>query len=192
MSQPENDWQDLQQAWQSYQPDMKLIKKKINWVTWRMIFVLTIEVIFVAGYFGFLVYSANYKQNSLSVDVWNYFIGLFAVVGLFIDFKLRLPLMRLQGDTTKDILNLYLQRTHMGISLGLWCKYFSWLLLVSFNLWVMMSYLYFPEQVRLYRAEFILFGNVFISGSVLASYWYQHKKHKEYLKLKDLWQDYLG
>lgn len=192
MNESADDWRDLQNEWQAYQPDVKKIQKKINWVTWRMIFLLFTEVILVLAYLGYLYHSANSQQNSSSVDIWNYFIGILAVVGLYLDFKLRLPVFRQQGSSTKDILGLYLMRTNMGISLGQWSKLFSWLLLMSFNLWVTINYLYFPEEPRISSIGFILFGNIWIGGFLLICYWYKNKKQMEYEKLKKLWQDYLN
>lgn len=192
INKPVDDWQDLQNEWQAYLPDVKKIQKKINWVTWRMTFLLVAEVIFVIAYLFYLYHLANEQQNSSSFNIWSYFIGILAVIGLYLDFKLRLPVFRQQGDSTKEILGLYLKRTEMGISLGQWSKLFSWILLISFNLWVMINYFYFPEEVRLSSVSFILFGNTWIGCFLLVCYWYKKKKEAEHEKLKLLWQDYLN
>ena len=183
-NEPINDWQDLQNEWQSYQPDVKKIQRKINWVTWRMVILLVLEVLLVTAYVVFVYYSVNYLETSSTVNLWNFFVGILAVFGLYLDFKLRLPVFRQQGSSTKDILGLYLKRTHMGISLGQWSKIFSWILLISFNAWIVINYLYFPEETRLSSLGFIVFGNIWISGFLLVCYWYKNKKQKEYQKLK--------
>jgi hypothetical protein len=191
MSDPLNDWETLQTEWQAYQPDIQQIKKKVSWVTWRMGAVLLIDVVILLAYIPFLIYFVASDESGWIVDGWHYFIGLLLVYGVYLDFKIRLPIFRSQGDSTKAVLELYLKRTEAGIAIGRIGKNFSWVLLVAFSLWWLANFFLFPENEKIARWQFGLFGIVWISAFVIMCRWYQQRKEKEFIKLKALWRDYL-
>lgn len=191
MKDPLNDWQELQSDWQSFEPDIQKIKKKVNWVTWRMTAVLVIDVLAIIAYIPFVYYLYISNKSHWVINSWHYLLGVLLIYGVYLDFKIRIPIFKLQGETTKDILELYLKRTKAGVSIGRLGKNFSWVLLVSFVIWVGASNLVVPDVEKLSDWRFVAFGTIYIGVFILLCGWYQNKKHKEYLKLKKLWQEYL-
>ncbi len=191
MSEPNDNWEALQSQWQSYQPDMQKIKKKINWVTWRMGAILLVDVLFVLAYFPFLYYRLVENQEDWLLNSWDLLIGCLVVYGVYIDFKIRLPIFRAQGESTRDVLALYFNRVKAGVELGRFCKNFSFMLLAAFLLLVGVNQVYPSANPRISEPGFIVFGILWISGFVVLSIWYQKKKQKEHDNLKKLWQEYL-
>ncbi|MBV1910738.1 MAG: hypothetical protein KUG78_15655 [Kangiellaceae bacterium] len=187
----QDDWEQLQNDWQSFQPDIVKIKRRIEWVTWRMSFILFIDLVFLFGYVPFLIYFVLPESTSLAEKIWH--IGMFPVFvyGVYWDFKLRLPLFRIDQESTQGILGSYLARVKAGITLGDIGFKFSLALVVLFLLWVGSSYYFELGEEKLQRPTFILFGVTFISSMAGIMYWYRVKKQKEYSKLKELWKEFL-
>ena len=113
-----DDWQELQNDWQNYQPDIKKIKRRIAWVTWRMIAILVIDLIILFTYLPFVIFFILPENHSLAVKIWH--VGMLPVLlyAVYWDFKLRLPLMKLENESTKVILAFYLKRVSAGVKLG--------------------------------------------------------------------------
>ena len=191
MSDPLKDWESLQSEWQAYEPDIQQIKKKISWVTWRMAAILVIDVVVVVSYFPFLFIVLDNPENNWLVNSWHYLLGLLLIYGVYLDFKIRLPILRSQGDSAKEVLELYLKRTEAGIAIGRIGKNFSWFLLAAFVLWWLANFLFMPENHKVTRWQFGLFGVVWISAFVFICRWYELKKRKEFKKLSELWREYL-
>ena len=191
MNDPLKDWEDLQSEWQSYQPDVQKIKKKINWVTWRMGLILVFDVVALVGYVPFLIYVVKIEQNSWLINSWHIMLGLLLIYGVYLDFKIRLPILRSQGESTKEVLELYLKRTEAGVTVGRLGKKFSWVLLIAFVLWFAANWIWTPDNPKATSWEFGLFGTVWISVFVFISHWYEGKKQKEFDKLNKLWKDYI-
>ena len=191
MNDPLKDWDKLQAEWQTYQPDVQQIKKKINWVTLRMIAVLFLDLVVLLGYFPFLFYFIDIETFSWVENSWHVFIGILLVYGVYLDFKIRLPLIRMEGESTKDVLALYLKRTRAGIVIGRYGRYFSWLLLAGFIIWFAANLLLVEQPAKEFKWQFAVFGVVWITGSALICRWYENKKKKEYDKLKALWREYV-
>ena len=118
-------------------------------------------------------------------------MGIVTIYGVYLDFKLRIPIFRLQSESTKDVLKLYLNRTKVGIQLGVICKFFLYGLLVSFWIWVAAIQYFFPEEPKYSEWQFIVFGSVWISLFIPVAVWYQRKKQREYDELSELWKEYL-
>jgi len=191
MSDPLKDWEEMQSEWQSYQPDVQKIKKTINWVTWRMGAILAFDVIAILLYIPFLIFFVSVDENSLVENSWHYLLGLLLIYGVYLDFKIRLPIFRAQGESTKDVLELYLKRTQAGVTIGRIGKNFSWVLLVAFVLWYLANLLLPSGNPKIADWEFGLFGVVWIAVFVVLCRWYENKKQKEFEKLNKLWQDYI-
>ena len=186
-----DDWEQLQNDWQSFQPDIVKIKKRIAWVTWRMIFILILDIVVLISYFPFLIYYVLPESNSLAEKIWHLGIFPFFLYGVYWDFKLRLPLFKLDNETTKGILNCYLNRVKAGIALGDIGYKFSLALVGLFIVWVASSFCFDLGEEKLQRPSFILFGVSFISLFAAIMYWYKVKKDKEYQKLQQLWKEFL-
>jgi len=192
---PENqsidEWQQLQSDWQSYQPDMVKIKKRIEWVTWRMVAILAIDVLMVISYIPFLVYLTLYEDRSLAKIIWSYTMTPVLFYGIYWDFKLRLPLFKLESGSTKDILNFYLKRIAAGVSLGDLGYKFSLFILAMFIIWVSANFYFDLGEEKIQKVSFILFAISMISSSAGIMYWYKNKKSKELIRLQKLWKDFL-
>jgi hypothetical protein len=184
-------WQKLQSDWQSYQPDVKKIKQKISWVTWRMIALLTLDVIALIVYTVFLYLEIYQKNENWLVAIWFYLMGIAVLYGVYIDFKLRIPVFRLQGNSSQDVLNLYLKRTQVGVRLGQICQYVFAALLICFWLWRYLILEYLPEDNIYNRKDITLSVSLWIVFCIVACYWYKNKKAKELQHLRQLWQGFV-
>ncbi|WP_196141086.1 hypothetical protein [Aliikangiella sp. G2MR2-5] len=191
MSQSQNDWEKLQSEWQAYEPDFNKIKRKISWVTWRMYLILVIDVFIFLAYFPFLYYEISKPTSTWVTSFWYYFMGVLLVYGVYLDFKIRLPILRNQGNSAKEVLELYLKRTQAGVTLGKWGQIFCAIMLLFFWLWVGGNAFLDAGSEKLARPGFIAFGTIWILMFTGIFYWYYRKKSKEYLKLKILWREYL-
>lgn len=193
MNEPLNDWDKLQSQWQSFEPDIKKIKKKMSWVTWRMGFILFMDIIVVVTYIPFLLMITDDPNRNFLLNSYHYLLGILVVYGAYLDFKIRLPIFRLQGDTTKEVLSLYLERVKAGVLIGKLSKIFSWLLLTTFILWFLGNLFFQKTDVftEKFSLETGIFGFFWIGLFVVLSYWYQQRKEKEFSRLKELWKDYL-
>lgn len=191
MNDPLKDWEKLQSEWQSYQPDMQQIKRKINWVTLRMLFILFMDVVVLFGYFPFILYFIDLETVTWVEASWHVFVGVLLVYGVYLDFKIRLPIIRMQGESTKDILGLYLKRTRAGVDIGRYGKYFSWMLLGMFAIWFSANAFLVAEPPKGFNWQFGTFGVVWITGAALICHWYEKKKRKEYEKLRQLWREFV-
>jgi len=187
----DDEWQQLQSDWQSYQPDIEKIKKRIAWVTWRMIAILALDVLVVLSYIPFLVYFVFLDDVSFAEKIWSYLMTPILFYGVYLDFKLRLPLFKLEGESTKDILAFYLKRVSAGVSLGDIGYKFSLLLLFMFAIWVSASFYFDLGEEKLQRPSFIIFGTAWISFFASIMYWYKNKKKKEFVRLQNLWKNFL-
>lgn len=190
-NQPNDEWQQLQSDWQSYQPDITKIKRRIQWVTWRMITILVLDVLVILTYVPFLIYWVFPEDSSLAEKIWHYGMFPLVVYGVYLDFKLRLPLFKLESESTKDILAFYLKRVNAGIMIGKWGYQFSLLLLVLFIIWVGASFYFDLGEKKLQRPQFIVYAILFISLFAITSYWYKNKKQKEASRLQALWKEFL-
>ena len=190
-NQPDDEWLQLQNDWQSYQPDMIKIKKRIAWVTWRMIAILVLDVIFLVGYIPFILYWAFPEEPTLAIKLWHYGMFPFVVYGVFWDFKLRLPLFKLENKSTKGILEFYLLRVNAGIKLGNLGYKFCLVLIGLFVVWVGASFIFELGEEKLQKISFIVFGVAWISLFAAIMYWYRNKKQKEFVRLQALWKEFL-
>ncbi len=195
MTQPHDqtnqEWQRLQEDWQSYQPDIVKLKKRIAWVTWRMVAILMLDVVFLLGYIPFILYWFFYEEPSLAMKLWHYAMVPLIVYGVYWDFKLRLPLFKLENESTKGILGFYLKRVDAGIKLGDLGFKFCLFLVVLFVVWVGASFYFDLGEEKLQKASFIIFGTVLISLLGVIMYWYRNKKRKEFIRLQALWKEFL-
>jgi|GEM_PF-4100005 len=191
MSEPISDWGELQSEWQSYQPDMKKIKKKINWVSWRMGAVLVFDVLAIVGYCLFLYYQVILDDKPLSLEIWLYAMGVASVYGVYLDFKIRLPIFRSVGDSTKDVLQLYLKRVEAGVTIGKLGEKFSWAVLILFWIWAITNHLTLPAEAKLNNPKGIILASIWIVGIAGIFIWYKKKKQKEHQKLRSLWQGFI-
>ncbi len=186
-----DEWQQLQSDWQSYQPDIAKIKKRIAWVTWRMVGVLVLDVLVLLSYIPFLVYVILPEDNSLAIKLWHYGMFPFLVYGVYWDFKLRLPLFKLEDQSTKNILAFYLKRVNAGIKLGDLGFKFCLLLVVLFVVWIGTSFAIDLGEEKLHRPSFIIMGIAWIGLFAGIMYWYRNKKTKELKRLTKLWKEFL-
>lgn len=186
-----DEWQQLQNDWQSYQPDMIKIKKRIAWVTWRMIAILVLDVFFLVSYIPFMLYWAFPEKPSLAIQLWHYGMFPLVVYGVFWDFKLRLPLFRLENKSTRGILEFYLKRVNAGIKLGNLGYKFCLFLMVLFVIWVGASFLFDLGEEKIQRISFIIFGVSWIGLFAATMFWYKRKKQKELVRLQALWKEFL-
>lgn len=191
MSEPLKDWEKLQSQWQSYEPDIQSIKKKINWVTWRMYLILTMDVLVVLTYFPFLYYVALKSDSSWVANSWHYFMGVVLLYGVYLDFKIRLPILKNNAKTTKEVLELFINRVKAGINLAWWGKVFCFGLIGFFWLWIAANFLIENGDPKIGNFTFLTFGTIWIGGFSLVFIWYEKKKRKELKKLTILWKDYL-
>jgi len=187
----DDDWLQLQTDWQSYQPDMVKIKKRITWVTWRMFAILALDVLVVVSFIPYLIYFTFYTDSSLADKIWNYSITPVLFYGVYLDFKLRLPLFKLDGESTKDILAFYLKRVNTAVSIGDIGFKFSLLLLGMFAGLVISSFFLELGEKKLQEFSFIVFGIVWIGFFTGIMYWYKVKKQKEACRLQKLWKEFL-
>jgi len=185
------EWEQLKNDWQSYQPDIVKIKKRIAWVTWRMIAVLFLDVVVLITYVPFLIFWVFADGSSIAEKVWHFGLFPMLVYGVYWDFKLRLPLFKLDNESTKGILECYIKRVQAGIKLGDIGYKFSLLLVGFFVLWVASSFYFDLGEENLHKPEFIAFGIGWIGFIAGIMYWYRSKKQKEYLRLKELWKEFL-
>jgi hypothetical protein len=186
-----NEWQELQHEWQSYQPDIVKIKKKIAWVTWRMIAILVIDVLLLIAFIPFLMFETMQESVSLAEKIWHFGMFPLFVYGVYWDFKLRLPLFKLESESTKDILAFYLKRVKAGIKLGELGYQFSLLLEVLFIVWLGANWYFDLGEERLKEIGFIVFGICWIGLFVGIMLWYKQKKEKELIRLTELWKEFL-
>lgn len=186
-----DEWLQLQSDWQSYQPDIIKIRKRIAWVTYRMIAVLVMDVLAFALYIPFLIYWVVPDEYSLAYKLWH--IGLLPlfIYGIYWDFKLRLPLFKLENESTKGILECYLKRVKAGVSLGNIGYKFCFALIGFFVIWIVAGFYFDLGEEKLQQPAFIAFGILWISGFAGIMYWYRNKKQKELLRLKELWKEFL-
>lgn len=192
MKDPLDDWQELQSDWQSYQPDIQKIRKKVNWVTWRMAAILIVDVLAVIIYLPFVYFLFINNDSHWVINSWHYLLAILLIYGVYLDFKIRIPIFKLQGESTKDILELYLKRTEAGIVIGRLGQNFSWILLGSFIIWVAATNIIVPDVDKLSDWRFTVFGLAYMGIFILITSWYRNKKQREYTELKKLWQDYLA
>lgn len=190
-SQNIDEWQQLQNDWQSYRPDIAKIKKRIAWVTWRMIAILILDVVTLLLYFPFFYYWILTENNSLALLIWHYSMFPLLFYGVYWDFKLRLPLFKLENHSTKGILEFYLKRVKAGVALGRLGYKFCILLVALFCLWISASFFVDLGEQKLQRPSFIIFGVTLISSMGAIMYWYRNKKLKELKRLQDLWRAFL-
>lgn len=186
-----NDWQQLQQDWQNYQPDIVKIKKRIAWVTWRMIAILAIDIIALLLFIPFLMFETMQESVSVAEKIWHFGMFPLFVYGVYWDFKLRLPLFKLESESTKDILGFYLKRVSAGIKLGNLGVKFSLLLEFLFMLWVAANWYFDLGEEKIKEVEFILFGLVWIALLAGIMFWYKVKKEREFIRLTKLWKEFL-
>jgi hypothetical protein len=189
--QTNQEWQQLQEDWQSYQPDIAKIKKRIAWVTWRMIAILALDVVLLLGYIPFIVYWVFPEEPSFAIRLWHYAMAPLIVYGVYWDFKLRLPLFKLENESTKGILGFYLKRVDAGTKLGDLGYKFCLFVLVLFIVWVGASFYFELGEEKLQKASFIIFGVAWISLFGAIMYWYRNKKRKELVRLQALWKEFL-
>lgn len=186
-----DDWQQLQNDWQSYQPDIAKIKRRIAWVTWRMVAVLVLDVLVVVTYVPFLMFWVFDDGASLAEKIWHFGMLPLLLYGVYWDFKLRLPLFKLDNESTRGILECYLKRVQAGVSLGNVGYKFSLVLLGLFLLWVGSSFYFELGEEKLHQPPFIIFGVVWIGSFAAVLYWYRNKKQKELNRLSALWKEFL-
>ncbi len=186
-----DDWQQLQNDWQSYQPDIAKIKRRIAWVTWRMVAVLVLDVLVVVTYVPFLIFWVFEDGASLAEKIWHFGMLPLLLYGVYWDFKLRLPLFKLDSESTRGILECYLKRVQAGVSLGNVGYKFSLLLLGLFLLWVASSFYFELGEDKLHQPTFITFGVLWIGFFAAILYWYRNKKQKELERLSALWKEFL-
>ncbi|MCW8877787.1 MAG: hypothetical protein OQJ89_16210 [Kangiellaceae bacterium] len=191
MSEPMTEWDDLQNDWQSYQPDIQKLKKKINWVTWRMYLILVMDVVILIAYFPFVYFITVDSDRSWLLNSWHYLMAPFLLYGVYMDFKIRLPILRNEGNSTRDVLELYLKRIEAGERIGRLGKIFCWLMLAAFWIWVAANAMLEAGDEKVVQSGFMIFGTLWIGGIMLICIWYERKKRREYKELKPLWQDYL-
>ncbi len=186
-----DDWQQLQNDWQSYQPDIAKIKRRIAWVTWRMVAVLVLDVLVVVTYIPFLIFWVFDDGASLAEKIWHFGMLPLSLYGVCWVFKLRLPLFKLDSESTRGILECYLRRVRAGVSLGNLGYKFSLLLLGLFLLWVGSSFYFELGEEKLQKPTFIVFGTLWISFFAVILLWYRNKKRKELVRLSALWKEFL-
>lgn len=191
MNDPLKDWEKLQSEWQSYEPDIQKIKKKINWVTWRMYFILALDILIVISYFPFVYFVAYESEASWIANSWHYFMGIIIFYGVYLDFKIRLPILRNDANSTKEVLELYINRVKAGISLGWWGKAFCYCMIVFFWIWVAGNAFLENGDRNIGDIKFFVFGTVWIGMFAIIFIWYERKKRKEHDELEALWKDYL-
>lgn len=186
-----DEWQQLQNDWQSYQPDMVKIKKRIAWVTWRMIAILVLDVVFLLGYILFILYWSFPEEPSLAIQLWHYGMFPLIVYGVYWDFKLRLPLFKLENKSTRGILEFYLRRVNAGIKLGNLGYKFCVFLLALFLVWVGANFYFDLGEEKIQKISFIIFGVCWIGLFAATMFWYKRKKQKELVRLQALWKEFL-
>lgn len=187
----DDEWLQLQNDWQSYQPDIVKIKKRITWVTWRMIAILALDVLVVVTFIPYLIYFTFFADSSLADKIWNYSITPVLFYGVYLDFKLRLPLFKLDGESTKDILAFYLKRVNAAVTLGDIGFKFSLVLLGMFGGLVILSFYLDLGEEKFEKLSFIVFGIAWIGFFAAIMYWYKIKKTKESHRLQKLWKEFL-
>jgi hypothetical protein len=185
------EWMQLQKDWQSFQPDINKINKKISWVTWRMISILVLDVITILAYIPFLIVWVVPAETSLIYKLWPYLMLPIGIYGVYLDFKLRIPLFKLEKGSSKDILSAYLKFVRTGVLVGLWGGRFSLGLLAWFIFWALAVHFLDPENAK--RLSIILLAGVtsVLVLTSLAMYWYKAKKAKEAQNILALWREYL-
>jgi len=191
MNDPLKDWEKLQSEWQAYEPDIQKIKKKINWVTWRMYFILAMDVLMILAYIPFVYYFAYQSDESWIANSWHYFMGVVLIYGVYLDFKIRFPILRNNASSTKEVLELFINRVKAGINLGWWGKVFCFGMLGFFWLWVAGNTFLENGDAKIGDLGFFIFGTVWIGFFSLIFIWYERKKRKELTELEELWKDYL-
>jgi len=186
-----DEWKELQSDWQSYRPDIKKIKKRITWVTWRMIAVLVMDLLILFAYVPVGIFFVLIESQSLASKIW--YLGMLPVLlyTVYWDFKLRLPLFKLDSESTKDILAFYLKRVSAGVRLGNFSIKFCLSLLVLYSLWIGASFYFDLGEEKLQKASFIFSGFVWIGCFTYISYWYRNRKAKELIRLNELWKGFL-
>lgn len=190
-NQTDDEWQQLQNDWQSYHPDMVKIKKRITWVTWRMLAILILDVVFLLTYIPFVLFWVFPKEPSLAIKLWHYGMFPFLVYGVYWDFKLRLPLFKLENKSTKGILEFYLSRVNAGVKLGDLGYKFCLVLVVLFIIWIGANFYFELGDEKIQKVSFIVFGICWIGLFAVIMYWYKNKKKKEHIRLQALWKDFL-
>ena len=191
MNDPLKDWDKLQSEWQAYEPDIQKIKKKINWVTWRMYFILAMDVLILVSYFPFVYYMAYDFEAGFWANSWHYFMGVFLAYGVYLDFKIRLPILRNSAKSTKEVLSLFIERVNAGVYLGWVGKIFCYVMILFFWIWVGANAYLEEGDSKVGNLGFFIFGTVWIASLSLIFIWYERKKRKELKELKSLWKDYL-
>ncbi len=187
-----DEWLQLQQDWQTYQPDIERIKKKIAWVTWRMVFILALDVLIMIAYVPFLFYWVIPTDAPLIYKIWSYAMLPIGVFGVFLDFRLRLPVLRLEEGSTQDILKSYLKLVEAGVQVGLWSYRITLALLILFLIWTgVIHYSIPPEEILLKPA---LFYSISVTLAIVVAimYWYSRKKLKEQQNLTALWKEFIS
>ncbi len=191
MNDPLKNWEDLQNQWQSYEPDIKKIKKRISWVTWRMYAILALDIVVLISYFPFVYFVVQDESSSFLTNIWHYIMGVFVVYGVYLDFKLRLPVLKNNANTTKEVLSLFIERVKVGVSIGWWGKIFSFGLLVVFWIWVAVNYWFEVGNPKIANLGFLLIGSLWIIAIGLVFRFYENKKQKQLMSLSKKWKDYL-
>ena len=185
------DWMRLQKDWQNFEPDLNKINRKISWVTWRMISILVLDAIIILAYIPFLVLWVMPSETSLLYKLWPYLMLPLGVYGTYLDFKLRMPLFRLEKGSSKEILNAYLKFVQAGVLVGLWGFRFLLMMLVLFIVWASAIHLFDSESARSLPINLVISVAVAIALTSAVMYWYKNKKARESRNLLDLWREYI-
>lgn len=186
-----DDWLQLQKDWQNYQPNIKKIKRKISWVTLRMIALLAIDVIVALAYIPFLYFYVTSTDDPLVVRVGPFFMYPVLLYGVYLDFKLRMPVFRCEGESTRDILEFYLRRVQAGVQIGHWGFYFTLMLCGLFGLWFLAGFLLDSGDAHHFSIQSILIAYGVLLTTAVGTYWYRNKKRAEAEELKRLWREFL-
>lgn len=187
-----HEWLQLQQDWQAYQPDIVGIKKKIAWVTWRMISILVIDVLGMMLYVPYVVFWVAPNDAPLVYKLLSYAVIPLGFLGVFIDFKLRLPVLRLDRGSTRDVLKSYLKLVQAGVRIGLWGYRSVLVMLFLFIIWVIAVHYSTPNNEILVDPERLFLVFILLVITAAAMFWYMRKKAKEEQKLSALWKEYIS
>ncbi|MET1257282.1 hypothetical protein [Aliikangiella maris] len=191
MNDPLKNWNDWQNEWQAYEPDIKKIKSKINWVSWRMGMILLMDIIILIAYVPFILFILMTEETHWIELVWDVVMGILIIYFVYIDFKIRLPIFRAQGDSTRDVLQLYVKRVEAGVTVGSLGAKCCFGVMILFILWILVNYFLPEPSDKLTEIPFISMGIIWFLMFVVIFKWYEKRKQKELKKLTWLWRDYL-
>jgi hypothetical protein len=189
MSQQPDDWQLLQKTWQGYQPDFTKIAKRNRWLEWRMSIILVLDILVLIGYAAFWWHSM--QTDPTYIKVWHSLMGVVLLFGIYIEFKIRWPLLRVETHSNQQILQLYLKRVEAGVLLGRWGRWFCQALWLPALIFV--AYGYSSQQQP--DIEKYLYSAIFVSLWLFMFWflmrWYEQKKLSELEKLRQLWHEFI-